>query len=73
MHKFNPELQTVDLMKIAAADRAKTVELTDTERDQLFALLKERALQELDYGEELEVDTVKLIRRVTGAVGIYFD
>ncbi len=72
MQTINPEFSLVELMKIAADDHLKTIELTQPERDQLFDLLKERGRQELDYGEELEIDAVRLIRRVTGAVGIYF-
>jgi len=72
MTKINPELSTVELMKLAGDDHQKTIELTQAERDQLFDLLKERGRSELEYGEELEIDTVRLIRRVTGAVGIYF-
>ncbi len=73
MSKVNPELSTVELMKLAAEDHLKTIELKQEERDQLFDLLKERGRVELEYGEELEIDSVRLIRRVTGAVGIYFD
>ncbi len=73
MNKIDPELSTVELMKVAADDHQKKIELTQGERDQLFSLLKERGRQELEYGEELEIDAIKLIRRVTGAVGIYFD
>jgi hypothetical protein len=73
MYKIDPELQTVELMKIAADDHQKKIELTQAERDQLFSLLKERGRQELEYGEELEIEAIKLIRRVTGAVGIYFE
>ncbi len=73
MQKINPELSTVELMKIAGDDHLKTIELTQAERDQLFDLLKERGRQELEYGEELKIDAIRLIRRVTGAVGIYFD
>jgi hypothetical protein len=73
MSKINPELSTVELMKIAADDHLKTTELSLTERDELLALLKDRGRQELEYGEELKIDAVRLIRRVTGAVGIYFD
>lgn len=73
MQKINPELSTVELMKLAADDHQKTIELSQAERDQLFDLLKERGRQELEYGEELEIESVKLIRRVTGAVGIYFE
>lgn len=73
MQKINPELSTVELMKLAADDHLKKIELSQAERDQLFGLLKERGRQELEYGEELEIESIKLIRRVTGSVGIYFE
>jgi len=73
MSKINPNLSTVELMKLAVDDHLKTNELAQIEREELLALLKERGRQELEYGEELEIDGVRLIRRVTGAVGIYFD
>ncbi len=73
MTKINPELSTVELMQLAGDDHQKKIELTEAERDQLLDLLKERGRLELEYGEELEIDTVRLIRRVTGAVGIYFE
>ncbi len=69
---INPELSTVELMQIACDDHKKTIELTQTQRDLLFELIKERGREELEYGEELEIDGVKIIRRVTGAVSIYF-
>jgi len=72
MVEINTTLSTVELMKLAGDDHKKNIELTDAQRDQLFELIKERGRSELDYGEELEIDDVRLIRRVTGAVGIYF-
>jgi hypothetical protein len=72
MVEINTSLSTVDLMKLAGDDHKKKIELTDAQRDQLFELIKERGRAELEYGEELEIDDVRLIRRVTGAVGIYF-
>jgi len=73
MPKIDPELSTPELMKLAEDDHLKKIELTQADRDKLFDLLKERGRQELEYGEELEIDSVRLIRRVTGAVGIYFN
>ena len=73
MVEINTTLSTVELMKLAGDDHQKKIELNDAQRDQLFELLKERGRSELEYGEELEIDGVKLIRRVTGAVGIYFE
>jgi hypothetical protein len=73
MVEINANLSIVELMKLAGDDHQKKIELTDAERDNLFELLKERGRAELEFGEELEIDDVKLIRRVTGSVGIYFE
>jgi hypothetical protein len=73
MTVVNAELSTTELMKLAADNHHKRIELTDDERCELIALLKRRAAEELDFGQELEHETVRLIRRVTGAVGVYFN
>jgi hypothetical protein len=73
MPEIDPNLSTAELMKMAADYHQKRLELTAVERALLIDTLKERGRNELDYGEELEVENVRLIRRVTGAVGLYFD
>lgn len=60
-------------MKLAADHHKKRIELSDAERDLLIGMLKERGRTELEYGEELEIDDVRLVHRVTGAVSIYFN
>lgn len=72
MPVFCLDMSTSDLMKVAADCHHKRIEISDTERKALIDLLKSRGQSELDYGEELEVDSVRLLRRVTGAVGVYF-
>jgi len=67
------QLATTDLMKLAADNHHKRIELSDDDRCELISLLKKRALEELDFGQELEHEKVRLIRRVTGAVGVYFN
>lgn len=69
---FDAKMSTNELMKVAADHHHKRVELSEQERKDLINLLKQRGLEELEYGEELEVDSVRLLRRVTGAVGVYF-
>ncbi len=66
------ELTTAQLMKLAADYNAQRVTLTDDERAELVALLKKRASEELELGQEIECETVRVVRRVTGAVGVYF-
>jgi len=67
------DLSTLELMKLAADNHHKRIQLTDEERAELIALLKKRAAEELEYGQEIEHDAVRVIRRVTGAVGVYFN
>lgn len=67
------DLSTAELLKIAADNHHKRICLSEDERRELIAALKKRAAEELDYGQEIEHDTVRLIRRVTGAVGVYFN
>jgi hypothetical protein len=72
MTLVSSELSTTELMKLAADNHHKRITLSEAERLELIALLKRRGAEELEYGQELAVDTVTMIRRVTGAVGIYF-
>jgi hypothetical protein len=69
----NQQLSTTELMKMAADNHHKRIELSDDDRSELISILKRRAADELDFGQELEHETVRLIRRVTGAVGLYFN
>jgi hypothetical protein len=67
------QLSTPELMKLAADNHHKRIALSDDDRCELIALLKKRAAEELEFGQEFEHETVRLIRRVTGAVGVYFN
>lgn len=72
MSVVDPKLSTLELLKLAADNHKKVIELSETDRQLLIALLKERGAEELEYGQELEVENVRLVRRVNGAVGIYY-
>ena len=72
MTVIDPTLSTLELLKLAAENHQKKIELSEAERQSLVALLKERGAEELEYGQEIEVDNVRLVRRVNGAVGVYF-
>lgn len=61
-----------ELLRVAADHHHKRIELSDEERQELIAALKRRGQDELEYGEEVTVDAVRLVKRVTGAVGVYF-
>ena len=70
---LNPESTTAELMRVAADHGQKRITLSDDEKALLISLLKKRAQEELEYGQEIECETVRVVRRVTGAVGIYFN
>lgn len=72
MADIHPDLTTDELLKLAADNHHKRISLSDDEKKQVIALLKIRGAEELEYGQEIEYDTVRLVRRVTGAVGVYF-
>lgn len=72
MTLVDPKMSTMELLKLAAENHQKKVELAEADRQLLVALLKERGQDELEYGQEIEVDNVRLVRRVNGAVGIYY-
>jgi hypothetical protein len=59
-------------MRIAASHKSGSINLSLVDESLLIELLKERGREELDFGQELVVDTVKIVRRVTGNVSIFF-
>jgi low affinity Fe/Cu permease len=61
-----------ELLRVAADHHHKRITLSDEERSEVIAALKRRGQDELEYGEEVTVDAVRLVKRVTGAVGVYF-
>ena len=72
MSVVSSQMTTTELLQLAADNHQKKIELSATEKSDLMALLRQRGQDELDYGQELEVANVRLVKRVTGAVGIYF-
>jgi hypothetical protein len=73
MTEIDPNSTLAELIRLAADHHHKRVELTEEERSSLVSLIKQRAADELEYGQELVIDGVRLIHRVTGAVGLYFN
>ena len=73
MTVIDPTKTTAELMQLAADFGQKRIELSDDDKQQLVALLKKRGQEELEYGQEIECESVRLVRRVTGAVGLYFN
>jgi hypothetical protein len=72
MSEVNQGASIQELLRLLADNHQKKIELSDEDKQIAVDLVKRRALDELEYGEEIVVDKVRLIKRVTGAVGIYF-
>ncbi|HNB21334.1 MAG TPA: hypothetical protein PKZ32_02895 [Candidatus Melainabacteria bacterium] len=72
MADISADLKTEELLKLAADNHHKRITLSDEERKMVIDLLKKKGAEELEFGQEIEFDTVRLVRRVTGAVGVYF-
>jgi len=66
-------MSTLQLLKLANDNHVGAIQLSEPERTLLITLLKEKAQDELEYGEEIEFEKVRLVRRVTGAVSIFFE
>ena len=73
MAEISADLKTEELLKLAADNHHKRITLSEEERKMVIDLLKKKGAEELEYGQEIEFDTVRLVRRVTGAVGVYFN
>ncbi len=63
---------TSDLLRLAAQASQKQVMLTEEEMRELIEILKERGQTELELGEEINYANVRLVRRVTGVVSVFF-
>jgi hypothetical protein len=72
MSQIDTQMTTAQLMQLAADHSNSRVSLTDEEKELLVLLLKQRGAEELEYGQEIECENVRLIKRVTGAIGLYF-
>lgn len=73
MPTFSEKMSTMDLLKLANDFHLGLLELSGEEKSQLLDLLRLKGAEDLDYGQEVEHDKVRLVRRVTGAVSIFFD
>ncbi len=73
MSAVDPNMTMQQLLTLLADNLHKRIELSAEDKQVAIGLLKKRAEEELDYGEEVVHDSVRLIKRVTGAVGVYFN
>lgn len=73
MTQISPDMSTLDLLKVANDNHTGVIQLSDGDRLHLIDLLKQKGADELEYGEEVEHEKVRLVRRVTGAVSLFFE
>lgn len=69
---ISKESDMKELLALAADEKVGVVEMSHLEKCLLIETIKEKAFGELDFGEEISTGTVKLVKRVTGNVSIFF-
>lgn len=69
---LSTDMTTAQLMRIAADHHQGIIKLSDLDKSLLLELLREKGREELDYGQEIELETVRLVKRVTGSVSVFF-
>ncbi len=69
---ISPDLTIQELLQIASDHKDGSKPMPEEDCVELIALIKARALDELDYGEEMIVGTARIVKRVTGAVSVFF-
>lgn len=73
MAAISPDMSTLELLKLANDNFLGQLELSELDRGLLLELLREKGREELEFGQELEHEKVRLVKRVTGAVSIFFE
>lgn len=66
------ESQMSDLLELAKEHKMGNAPMSELENNLLIEIIKEKAWQELDFGQEIKEGPVKLVKRVTGNVSIFF-
>lgn len=72
MTKIDSAMPIKELLQLVADNHHKKISLSEEEKSEAIKLLKQKGLEELEFGQEVKIDKVRLIKRVTGAVGVYF-
>lgn len=72
MTALTPQQSITELMQLALSDKNGQLNLSDVDRELLVAMLKQKAFDELDYGQEVVLETIKVVKRVTGNVSVFF-
>ncbi|HMW89107.1 MAG TPA: hypothetical protein PKN86_02905 [Candidatus Obscuribacter sp.] len=73
MPEISLEMSAMDLLKLANDFHTGKLTLSAEEKSHLLDLLRIKGAEELEYGQEVEHEKVRLVRRVTGAVSIFFE
>lgn len=73
MSAVNADMSLKELLQLVADNHHGKVSLSDDDKMLAVGLLKSKGMDEMDYGEEMKVDKVRLVKRVTGAMGLYFN
>lgn len=69
---ISPDLTIQELLQIASDHKDGSKPMPEEDCAELIAMIKTRACDELDYGEEMIVGTARIVKRVTGAVSVFF-
>ncbi|MBX9692199.1 MAG: hypothetical protein K2Z81_07445 [Cyanobacteria bacterium] len=72
MTSIESTMSIKELLTIVSDHQEEKIAMTDADRQLAIDLLKSKAADELEYGEEVKVGKVRLVKRVTGAIGLYF-
>ncbi|MBX9938268.1 MAG: hypothetical protein K2Y32_03400 [Candidatus Obscuribacterales bacterium] len=73
MTEISANMSAMELLQVANEFHTGRLTLTQEEKDRLLDLLRLKGAEELEYGQEVEHEKVRLVRRVTGAVSIFFE
>lgn len=73
MTAISPQSTLPELLKIANDNHLGLINLPEDDKAMLIACIKERGQLELEYGEETLFEKVRVVRRVTGAVSVFFE
>lgn len=72
MALYSEEMSIYELLKVAADHNKQIAVLSDEDKQGLISMLKKKGEEELEYGQEIEYEGVRLVKRVTGALGVFF-
>ena len=66
------ESKMSELLELARESKLGNISLSELENNLLIEMIKEKAWKELDFGQEIVDGPVKLVKRVTGNISLFF-